>query len=327
MKTLNVLKNIVVGLFFLGGLAILGGATLFMSSVALFTEVQSVEVLFPTIDNLQTGDDVLIHGFRVGQVEEIRYEPTAHPETPIVVRCLIPADVARRLGPTAGFAIHSAGPLGGRYVEITPGNPPPDGPIPPAQRPTYVGESAGDLFKQLEDVIQENRQNIADAIEAIRSVSQGVDRGEGAIGALLRDEDMQQNLADAVQDASDVIAGLKEDRSVIGFLLNNEEAREDLRLALQDIRRVANEVSEGDGLVARLIHSEKMGQEGEDAVTYVDRILYKVDSGQGTLGQIINNPRAWEEVLKILVLARETIEDLREQAPISTFVNALFATF
>ena len=28
-----------------------------------------------------------------------------------------------------------------------------------------------------------------------------------------------------------------------------------------------------------------------------------------------------------LVLARETIEDMREQAPVSTFVNALFATF
>ena len=57
------------------------------------------------------------------------------------------------------------------------------------------------------------------------------------------------------------------------------------------------------------------------------RMVHKANSGHGTLGQIINNRKAWDELVRILVQARETIEDLREQAPVSTFVNALFAVF
>ena len=62
-------------------------------------------------------------------------------------------------------------------------------------------------------------------------------------------------------------------------------------------------------------------------IASIQTILKNVADGKGTLGKILTNDQAWNELVRILVLARETVEDLREQAPISTFVNALFATF
>ncbi len=65
----------------------------------------------------------------------------------------------------------------------------------------------------------------------------------------------------------------------------------------------------------------------QETLADVHDIVHKANSRQGTLGQLINSPADGGAFVKMLVLARETIEDLREQAPISIFVNAIFATF
>ena len=84
---------------------------------------------------------------------------------------------------------------------------------------------------------------------------------------------------------------------------------------------------EGDGVIAALLNDSELADNVTESVESFNEIVQKANSGHGTLGQIINNPKAWDELVQILVQARETIEDLREQAPISTFVNAVFAVF
>jgi ABC-type transporter Mla subunit MlaD len=83
-------RNLTVGLTFLGSLAILGATTLLMSNVSFFSKVEALEVRFPQVDNLQAGDDILLRGVRVGQVDAIRYDPADHPDEPVIVRCVLP---------------------------------------------------------------------------------------------------------------------------------------------------------------------------------------------------------------------------------------------
>jgi phospholipid/cholesterol/gamma-HCH transport system substrate-binding protein len=321
------------------------------------------------VRSLQAGDDVLLHGFRVGQVEGIRYEPRGDPATPIVVRCTLPADVVRRLGRGTQFTIHSAGPLGGRFVEVSPsprtlepeeGAPPPaevaEGPPGP-----YVGEAPGDLFRQLEGLVETNQQSITEAVEAIRAILddirvgrglmgqliqdpvlaaefqatvsevremfRAINAAEGPLGALIRDADMRDRLALAIADLSDVIAGLKRGEGTVGLLLRDQETQDRVQRTIARIDEIAEEVRSGSGTIARLLHDAELADDLRGTVAKANEVADKVNRGSGTIGQLINNPRAWEEVLKLLILAREAVEDLREQAPISTFVNALFATF
>jgi hypothetical protein len=292
-------------------------------------------------------------------VDAIRYDPTGHPDEPVIVRCVLPESVVRELGAGTRFIIHSAGPLGGRYLELTPV--PPDPREPKAASTAFRGEAPGDLFKQLELLIEKNQKSITDtldtinritrdidaargligrliqdpvlsndfaaAISELREIVRAVNAGEGTIGALVKDEEMKGKLAKTVSDLSDVVAGLKEERGTVGFLLNNTAAKEDLRVAIADIRGIAEEVRGGNGLVSKLINDGELASKVSETLADIREIVYKANSGPGTLSQVINNPVAWDELVRILVLARETLEDIREQAPVSTFVNALFATF
>jgi len=357
MPSQSTLKNLSVGFLFLGSLAIVGGATLLVSKIPLFRKVEAVEIRFSDVDNLKPGDDVLLHGFQVGQVDDILYDPDEYPRTPILVRCIIPADIAKTLGTGVSYTIHSSGPLGGRYVEILPPTPPKG----EGKRPERVGEAPGDVFKQLEALMQKHEATISDTLDRIHSIAAEIDVGrgllgqliedpvlaadfaatiaeardivhdinvgKGPIGALVNDEGMREKLSDILYDVADFTSSLKTEKGIVGFLINNEQAKKDLQGAIDDLGGILDDVRQGDGIASRLIRDGKLASEVEEAVANLKDILEKVNTGQGTLGQIINNQKAWDELVKVLVLARETIEDIREQAPISTFVNALFATF
>lgn len=317
----SVVKNLAVGLVFLGSLVVLGVATLSISALPLFSKVEALDVHFSTVDNLQVGDNVVFHGFRVGQVQDILYEPESYPQAPIRVRCSIPEKVARSLTEKTEFNIRSGSPLGGRYLEIKP----PEPEVPPnASAPARLGAAPGDLFQQLAAFVEKNEKNLNEMISDIRETFRAISSGEGTIGALVKDKAMGEKFTKAINDLTDKISS---EKGAIGFLLNNEQAKEDLRVAFGELRDIVHQIKAGDGVMSRLVNDSKLGSRLDETLVDVHEVVHKVNTGQGTLGQVVNNPRAWDEFMKILVLARETIEDIREEAPISTFVNAIFSTF
>ncbi|MBI4604816.1 MAG: MCE family protein [Planctomycetes bacterium] len=326
-------RNLLVGLVFLGSLAVLGVASLWLNALPFLRKVEALTVRFPDVDNLKEGDDVVIHGLRVGQVEAIRYDPAAHPTAPVVVTCSVPPDVTGRLG-GARYTIQISGPLGGRYLEIAP-PPPAAEPPPPGAEP--VGKAPGDVFRQLQALFEKTEAGHTTVPELLDELSAGVaefratfraiNQGEGAAGAFVKDPELRDRTSKGIADLADVIENLKGEKGVIPYLLNNEEARRDLEAMIADAREVLREVREGKGLAGQLLRDEKVPARVTEILDDVHEVVHKVNAGDGTLGQAVNNPKAWEELVKILVLARETIEDLREQAPVSTFINAAFSPF
>ena len=111
------------------------------------------------------------------------------------------------------------------------------------------------------------------------------------------------------------------------MLFFDAEAKEKLRSVLTDLREISRSAREGDGALAALLNDGELSRRLEDAVKAASEILVKINRGEGTLGQLVNNREVWDELRRILVQAREGLEDLREQAPIRTFANAIFATF
>ena len=56
-------------------------------------------------------------------------------------------------------------------------------------------------------------------------------------------------------------------------------------------------------------------------------ILAKVDTGEGTIASLLNDPLLYRESKSLLKELRETVEDLREQAPINSFIGVVFSAF
>ncbi len=331
----NAVRNLVMGLVFLGSLAVLGVATLAISDIPFFRKVEALSIRFPSVDQLKPGDDVAIFGYRVGQVDKIIYDPAESSTAPILVECKVPSDIKQRLGAGTQFTIQSKSTLGGHYIEITP--PPPTGkPIEPTSG--FVGEAPGDLFKQLSDLVRKNERNITEVLEGlkaavteIRETFRAANAGEGTIGLLLKDKETRDKTAKFIADATDTVARLREDvtgeKGIVSYLLRDEKAKDSLRSAVEKLNEIVTDVKQGGGIASRLINDKELADRLSGIVEDFHDVVHKVNTGQGTLGQIVNNPKAWDELVRILVLARETIEDIREQAPVSTFVNAAFASF
>jgi phospholipid/cholesterol/gamma-HCH transport system substrate-binding protein len=315
-----IVRNFTVGIIFLGSLVVLGAATLALGSLPFFFEAEAVKVHFTGVDNLQPGDDVLVHGYKIGQVSAVSYDP-ARAEAPITVTCSLRQKV--NLTDRTVFEVRDLGPLGGRYVEV---KPQPGNPAPPGYD-GFVGRTPGGLFTRLENLVDRNEDNLSETLAEIREITRQISAGEGALGAVISDQELRDKVTSMLYDLSDVARELRGEKGPAGFLLNNEEAKEDVRQLLRDLREIARSLREGDGVLPRLLNDSGMGTDVAEAIGDVHDIVHKANSGEGTLAQVINNPKAWNELVRILVLVRETVEDLREQAPVSTFVNALFAVF
>ncbi|MBN2077965.1 MAG: MCE family protein [Spirochaetes bacterium] len=56
-------------------------------------------------------------------------------------------------------------------------------------------------------------------------------------------------------------------------------------------------------------------------------ITAKINSGQGTVARLINEDRVYSQTDELVKELRETIEDAREQAPITSFIRAALTAF
>ncbi len=59
----------------------------------------------------------------------------------------------------------------------------------------------------------------------------------------------------------------------------------------------------------------------------IRQITDKINSGQGTVGKLINTSSVHDETDKLVKDLRETVEDAREQAPITSFIRAALTAF
>ncbi len=365
-------RDFIVGAVFLGSLAIIAYATLWLER-APWKTAYAIDVRFPTVDNLRRGEPVLIHGVQVGQVEDINYgaDPSGRGHS-VLVRLSLDHDLSGQLTEETIFSIRSAGPLGGRILEIRPQ----PGTLPQSREGyVYNGKAQGDVFDEvsrlaalLSQVISENRISVKDNLEGIHKILASIDSGEGLLGALVNDKNVANDGRDLIEEAKSFVGDLRggeglltalvQDPSlkkrvvqitddvgtavspeskttgVVAALLHDEEMRQDLRDVLAKANKIADSASSGEGLVAALLKDREMREKAirlldkaELAMSDVQAVTAKINRGEGFLGKLIHDEAAWDEVTRILVIARESLEDLREQAPISSFTNVLFSAF
>jgi phospholipid/cholesterol/gamma-HCH transport system substrate-binding protein len=85
--------------------------------------------------------------------------------------------------------------------------------------------------------------------------------------------------------------------------------------------------STGDalGMLADLIAKNR--ENVYSTISNIRDITDKVNSGKGTLGKLINEDKIHEETDGLVKEIRETMEDSREQAPVTSFIRALLIAF
>ncbi|MFN0206456.1 MAG: MlaD family protein [Planctomycetota bacterium] len=322
-KTSKPAQYIFVGLIFFGVLALLIGATVFLSE-RVYGSTDAVYVIFEKALGVRKGDPVMVAGVTEGYVREIELLANVmekpDPSNPGVtfknrvrLRCELRRADADRVKVHEGYKIfiEYASVLGGRVVAIDPGE---------LTRPVVVhskdnplqGRVRPDPLAALGELIEENRASIREAIVEIRDTFRDVRTGKGLLGKIISDPEVAQKFDKIVSDIEKVTDNLSTGKGALGMAISDPEVARQFRDIIKNIDDVTIKLNSSDGTLGRLINDTTWADRIDKVTLDVSQITGKLNSPEGTLGKLINTNELHDRIVRIvdkLDVAMERIND------------------
>jgi len=292
--------EVLVGFFMFIILIALGVFTIVLSRQNFLQKRYPLAVHFKEVSGLRDGDNVFLHGMKVGVVKA-----TVLDNNRVVVRADLDTPVQFHEGYKVEVVASSM--LGGKQLKID------EGPLsapPLAEGALIAGTNPTDILEEL-----------GAAVAGIREMTEQVSAGKGTLGKLIHDDALYNNL----RDVSDKLA---KGEGTIGKLLNDETVYTDLQSTMTNLKEVSGRLANGEGTLGRLLSKdEQLYQDLSASMANLRNITDKVGSGEGTLGKLVNDDQMYVEAQKLLRELRAAIDDMRETSPVTTFSTIFFGAF
>lgn len=199
-------------------------------------------------------------------------------------------------------------------------------------------------------------------VQRLDGILASIQDGKSPLGRLAMDTAMGERLQTTVDNLATASAALAGVDGTAGMLLNDKKVAADLRGTIADLGTLVAKARAGDGVIGKLFGDEAMAQRLDSALTNLDTLLRKAndpDAGiigtltsdpasaenlrmaianirdvtdslnrsEGAIGILINDKDVGVRLRRIFNQVSRALEDAREAAPISNFVQVLFGTF
>lgn len=278
------------------------------------------EVHFTRTSGLQTGAPVSLNGVPIGTVVELRFPPDPTVNY-IQVLINVKSEVAGRVRDNTIASIRTIGLLGDRYIELSAGTPdsPPVTPggliasIDPTDIEALVGQG-GDIVT-----------NIVEVTASLKDVLGSIQRGEGLLGAMLRNRelgdttlvDLQRTMANVESTTASlgsILQRTNKGEGLLGQLTSNTEESKQLlahvRRSAKSLDELTGRLNRGHGTLTRLVEDEAYARRVlgnlDRALADLASVAAKIDRGEGTLGKLVNDPSLYQDTRGLVGGARKS---------------------
>ena len=337
MKKSTLGRDLIIGLVFLGSLVAFGVVSIKVASLDILNQKRNIEVPFKEVNGIRVGDNVRYHGLQVGIVSEVKpwFE---NPDYNALLKISI--DKSIELPRDSKFIVRSKNMLGGKLLEIVPGENKEKVQI---AEGSFSGNAELDLFDNIGKLITEIREGNGLLHQVIRNESTGEDftvfmselrkvvhsinEGEGILGALIKRQDLREKAEKLIADVGETFESLKEGEGTINLLLHDLDTRDKFKIIVDNVADSTTAIRESRGTLGKLIYDGELHDDLKETINDLKDTMKSVNEGEGTVGQLIKNREIYDKMNRILDNVADAVEDFREQAPISTFVNAVLAPF
>ena len=188
-----------------------------------------------------------------------------------------------------------------------------------------LNDGQGALQTFLRD--QEVRDRIVEFIEDISTVAKDLREGKGILGMLINNEQARDDATNAVEHLEDILRAVRESRGSIGKWVNDTQLHDSVQEVVDSLKRVTASAESGEGAFAMLVSDAEFRDSLRNAVKHIEESMEGVAAGKGTVGRLLQEEEVYERLRRILIQTEDAVEDFREQAPVSTFINAIFSAF
>jgi phospholipid/cholesterol/gamma-HCH transport system substrate-binding protein len=273
---------------------------------------------------LAPGNLVKMNGIPVGTVERLELQETGRVRAVVGVK----RRYRRFLTEEARFALRRPMFIGEAWVEIqTQGSGDPllhEGSVRDIEIPKEALAELG--------VTQERVTSMLDTIQLLLddagAILADVRAGKGNLGQFLNDTELYADLRSAIGRTNDLLEQTLQPGSTFSKLTSESKLYDELTVLVEEVRRTVQDLrGQEDKAAETLGNLNNLLKSAEKTTGEIQQIAQRVNRGEGTIGKLATDDALFVETRRILGELRETLEDLREQTPISTFMGALFSAF
>lgn len=300
-------KNIKVGIAFVSALAIFVWGFNYLKGTELFVKKNNYYAVYNQVSGLVKSNPVSINGLKVGQVEDIYFEPGN--SGLIIVKLLltkefpIPANSIAR--------IYSADLMGSKAIEIVLGNSPKNAvvgdtlsSVVEASLKEEVNQQVLPLKKKAETMLasidsvlialrsvftEKSKDNLASSFESISKALNNIERTSFAIDTLVHDQ--KGRISGIIVNIESISANLK---------ANNLK----INKSIQNFSNIS------DSLAA--VNFSGTFRKLDKSLNDVSLVLSRIEKGQGTLGQLIHNDSLYQNLNQASVALDVLLRDLQK---------------
>lgn len=317
-------SEVKVGIFVLAALLLLAYMSLRVGRFATlgWRPGMTLYARFASVSGLAPNGRVELAGVEVGRIKDISLKDH-QAQVEMVLR------PGLDLRQDAQAAVRTKGMLGEKYIELAPGTPtaPPLTPGATIDN-TQTAVEFDQVLRKIPGLLKDIRPILID----VRAISQSLQR---VIGTPTGEASLKQTLANfnqASQSLSRLAQGLEKGRGTLGQLLKDDRLYRDLKGTMQEMQaavgqlhRFATRLAQGQGTLGKLATDDTLYLQAQKAIDRLNRIARKIDQGQGTLGKLVNDKSLYEDTQKAIKNVNQAMEGIKEQTPI-TVLGTIGAT-
>ncbi len=159
--------------------------------------------------------------------------------------------------------------------------------------------------------------------------------GKSALGVIVSDNpEVSGYTAHIVEDISKVTSDVAAGNGSLGKFIKDPKFYDGAAATAENLGVITGNIKDSKSAVGVLLNDEGTGTSVKNTLNHLDAISRSVDKGEGAFGLVVKDTlfrdrvsRIFTEVERLTVEFRDSVEDLREQAPINAFLGAVFAAF
>ena len=331
-----------VGVFVFIGLVIVAVAIFYVTGVNFWGAKYKVRTYLPDVSDLQKGAPVTLGGVTIGNVENLRLNPSpSSPTQAIEVDMTLDKRFQNYIRQGAEASLQTSGLLGNKYVIISrvftgavvqnggtiPGMPSRDISDVVAKSAELednlnrltsqindvvasVREGKGTIGKFIYDPSMYNRLNVtASKIDAVVS---DVQAGKGSVGKLLVSDDLYNKFNSTAIHLQNVSAAIDSQKGSFGKFVNDPAFYNKTSAFLDNTNALLAGVRAGHGTLGKFVTDDTLFNSLRDASANIKDLTGKMNSGQGTFGKFFTDPQLYDNMTGLTGDMRLLLGDFRK---------------
>lgn len=274
-----------VGLFVLAGIVLVVVGIFYVTGTGALGPKYRLVTFLPEVDGLAIGAPVTINGVQVGNVDSIRIAPSrpAQPATDRAVEVVmrINRDFRDYLRTDSYATLVTEGFLGNREVTLQRG---------------YTGQVLGDgqevpgrEEKAMKEVVERGAdlmQNLSALSSQVGTMVSALQRGEGTMGKLLKDDTAYNRINSILSRADQITASVQQGQGTIGKLVVSDALYTKFDSVAGRLDNVMGAVEQQKGSLGKFIFDASLHESAREFLDGGKTLLSDVRAGRGTLGKL-----------------------------------------